>query len=278
MLLNSPSFQRLSSALFRKITRIKTPWFKNLFIAQFAKIYKISWQDYERQSPEQFINFNDFFTRELKDGARPISDAAIVSPADGKIAACGKIDQTQFIHAKGHHFTLESLIADPELAKAFKDGSFATIYLSPRDYHRIHMPVEGQLLRTIHIPGKLYSVSLKTAEKIPALFAENERHVSLFETPYGKMIVILVGAINVSSIETVWSGTITPPYGKLLQYSDYQAEGISLKKGEEMGRFNMGSTAIVITEQGNLTLDSQLKEYQPIKLGEPLFHLQEESF
>ncbi|GGZ88279.1 phosphatidylserine decarboxylase proenzyme [Ignatzschineria indica] len=278
MFLNNLSFQRFSSALFRKITRIKTPWFKNLFISQFAKIYKIAWQDYERQSPEQFINFNDFFTRELKAGARPISEAAIVSPADGKIAASGALDKTQFIHAKGHHFTLESLIADPQLAETFKDGSFATIYLSPRDYHRIHMPVDGKLLRTIHIPGKLYSVSLKTAKKIPALFAENERHVSLFETPYGKMIVILVGAINVSSIETVWSGTVTPPYGKLLQYSDYQKEGISLKKGEEMGRFNMGSTAIVITEKGNLMLDPLIKEYQPIKLGEPLFHLQEESF
>lgn len=278
MFLNNLSFQRFSSALFRKITRIKTAWFKNLFISQFAKIYKIAWQDYERQSPEQFINFNDFFTRELKEGARPISDAALISPADGKIAASGALDKTQFIHAKGHNFTLESLIADPQLADTFKDGSFATIYLSPRDYHRIHMPVDGTLLRTIHIPGKLYSVSLKTAEKIPALFAENERHVSLFETPYGKMIVILVGAINVSSIETVWSGTVTPPYGKLLQYSDYQKEGISLKKGEEMGRFNMGSTAIVIAEKGNLMLDPLIKEYQPIKLGEPLFHLQEESF
>lgn len=278
MFLNNLSFQRFSSALFRKITRIKTVWFKNLFISQFAKIYKIAWQDYERQSPEQFINFNDFFTRELKEGARPISDAALISPADGKIAASGALDKTQFIHAKGHNFTLESLIADPQLADTFKDGSFATIYLSPRDYHRIHMPVDGTLLRTIHIPGKLYSVSLKTAEKIPALFAENERHISLFETPYGKMIIILVGAINVSSIETVWSGTVTPPYGKLLQYSDYQKEGISLKKGEEMGRFNMGSTAIVITEKGNLMLDPLIKEYQPIKLGEPLFHLQEESF
>ncbi len=269
-MLKNITFQRLSSWFFRKITRVKTVWFKNLFISQFAKIYKIEWQDCVRQRPEEFESFNDFFTRELKADARPISEAEIVSPADGKIAACGQLSNTEFIHAKGHHFTLESLIADPELAKTFKDGQFATIYLSPRDYHRIHMPVTGKLLRTIHIPGKLYSVSLKTAEKIPGLFAENERLVSLFETEYGKVIVILVGAINVSSMETVWAGTVTPPYASLLQYSDYQNEDITLQKGEEMGRFNMGSTAIVITENTDLALTKALKEYHPIQLGEAL--------
>ncbi len=269
-MLKNITFQRLSSWFFRKITRIKTRWFKNLFISQFAKIYKIEWQDCVRQRPEQFTNFNDFFTRELKPEARPLSDVPIISPADGKIAACGQLSNTEFIHAKGHHFTLEALIADPDLAEEFKNGQFATIYLSPRDYHRIHMPVTGQLQRTIHIPGKLYSVSLKTAENIPTLFAENERHVSLFETEYGKVIVILVGAINVSSMETVWEGTITPPYASILKYSDYSHEEITLEKGTEMGRFNMGSTVIVITENNNLQFNETLKEYQPIKLGEPL--------
>ncbi len=269
-MLKNITFQRLSSWFFRKITRIKTRWFKNLFISQFAKIYKIEWQDCIRQRPEQFDSFNDFFTRELKPEARPLSNAAMISPADGKIAACGQLNNTEFIHAKGHHFTLEALIADPELAKEFKDGQFATIYLSPRDYHRIHMPVTGQLQRTIHIPGKLYSVSLKTAENIPTLFAENERHVSLFDTEYGKVIVILVGAINVSSMETVWEGTITPPYASILKYRDYSHEDITLEKGEEMGRFNMGSTVIVITENNHLELNEILKEYQPIKLGESL--------
>lgn len=269
-MLKNITFQRLSSWFFRKITRIKTRWFKNLFINQFAKIYKIEWQDCVRQRPEQFTNFNDFFTRELKPEARPLSDVPIISPADGKIAACGQLSNTEFIHAKGHHFTLEALIADPDLAEEFKNGQFATIYLSPRDYHRIHMPVTGQLQRTIHIPGKLYSVSLKTAENIPTLFAENERHVSLFETEYGKVIVILVGAINVSSMETVWEGTITPPYASILKYSDYSHEEITLEKGAEMGRFNMGSTVIVITENNNLQFNETLKEYQPIKLGEPL--------
>ena len=271
-MLKNITFQRLSSWFFRKITRIKTKWFKNLFISQFAKIYKIEWQDCVRQRPDQFSCFNDFFTRELKPEARPLSDAAIISPADGKIAACGQLSDTEFIHAKGHHFTLEALIADPDLAQDFKDGQFATIYLSPRDYHRIHMPVAGRLERTIHIPGMLYSVSLKTAENIPTLSAENERHVSLFDTEYGKVIVILVGAINVSSMETVWEGTITPPYASILKYSDYRNEEISLEKGEEMGRFNMGSTVIVITENNELKLDEIWKEYQPIKLGEALLH------
>ena len=271
-MLKNITFQRLSSWFFRKITRIKTKWFKNLFISQFAKIYKIEWQDCVRQRPDQFSCFNDFFTRELKPEARPLSDAAIISPADGKIAACGQLSDTEFIHAKGHHFTLEALIADPDLAQDFKDGQFATIYLSPRDYHRIHMPVAGRLEHTIHIPGMLYSVSLKTAENIPTLFAENERHVSLFDTEYGKVIVILVGAINVSSMETVWEGTITPPYASILKYSDYRNEEISLEKGEEMGRFNMGSTVIVITENNELKLDEIWKEYHPIKLGEALLH------
>lgn len=264
------SIQRASSWLFRKITRIKTAWFKNLFITQFAKLYKIDWQDCVRQKPQEYLNFNDFFTRELKEGARPIADSAIVSPADGKIAAAGALADTHFIKAKGHHFTLEALIADPDLANHFKDGYFATVYLSPRDYHRIHMPVTGKLLKTTHIPGKLYSVSMKMADKIPTLFAENERLVSLFDTAYGKVIVILVGAINVSSIETVWAGSITPPYGKILQYSDYQQENISLQKGDEMGRFNMGSTAIVITEKEGLSLLPDIKEDTVIKLGEPL--------
>lgn len=264
------STQRASSWLFRKLTRIKTAWFKNLFITQFAKLYKIDWQDCVRQKPQEYLSFNDFFTRELKKGARPIADNAIVSPADGRIAAAGSLSNTRFVRAKGHDFTLEALIADPSLAELFRDGHFTTVYLSPRDYHRIHMPVTGKLLKTIHIPGKLYSVSMKMADKIPTLFAENERLVSLFETEYGKVMVILVGAINVSSIETIWTGTITPPYGKVLQYSDYQHENIIIEKGQEMGRFNMGSTAIVITEKEGLSLLTNIQEGAVIRLGEGL--------
>ena len=272
--------QRLSSWCIRKLTRIRGVWFKNLFIKVFSKLYKINWDESKYSSPDDFKTFNEFFTRPLKEGARVISDAPLVSPADGKIAACGQLDNTQFVRAKGHDFTVESLIADPELAVTFKDGSFATVYLSPKDYHRVHMPATGKLLRTIHVPGKLYSVSLKTAAQIPTLFAENERYVCLFETEYGKMIVILVGAINVSSMATVWGGDVTPPYGRVIDYKTYERD-ITLEKGAEMGRFNMGSTAIVLLEKNdNVALNQVLAEGSAIQMGNALYNfcnLSEES-
>ena len=263
--------QRLSSWCIRKLTRIRTVWFKNLFIKVFSNLYKINCEESKYSSPDDFKTFNEFFTRPLEFGARPIAESPLVSPADGKIAACGQLQNTQFVKAKGHDFTVESLIADPELAEDFKDGSFATVYLSPSDYHRVHMPVKGRLLRTIHIPGKLYSVSLKTASQIPTLFAENERYVCLFDTEYGKMIVILVGAINVSSMATVWGGDVTPPYGRVIGYQTYDRD-IELDKGAEMGRFNMGSTAIVLLEKNDsVVLNESLKEGSAIKMGETLY-------
>lgn len=264
--------QRLSSWCIRKLTRIRAVWFKNLFIKVFSKLYKINWDESKYSSPNDFKTFNEFFTRPLKEGARVISDAPLVSPADGKIAACGQLENTQFVRAKGHDFTVESLIADTELAATFKDGSFATVYLSPKDYHRVHMPATGKLLRTIHVPGKLYSVSLKTAAQIPTLFAENERYVCLFETEYGKMIVILVGAINVSSMATVWGGDVTPPYGRVIDYTTYERD-ITLEKGAEMGRFNMGSTAIVLLEKNdNVALNQVLAEGSAIQMGNALYN------
>ncbi len=263
--------QRLISWCTRKLVHIKAFWFKNAFINLFVKFYPINWDECIKNSPDDYSSFNEFFTRELKADARPIENAPLISPADGKIAACGTLDDTQFIHAKGHHFSLESLIADPELASTFKNGSFATIYLSPSNYHRVHMPIDGKLVRAIHVPGKLYSVSLKTAESIPTLFAENERYISVFETRYGKIIIILVGAINVSSIETVWNKNITPPYARVIEYTDYTDQQIFLKKGEELGRFNMGSTVIVITEPSNDIQLNSFTEKDVIKMGQSLY-------
>ena len=265
-------FQRSCSWVFRHLTRIRVKWFKNAFISIFAKLYKINWDESKHSSPRDFEHFNAFFTRELKEGARTISNASIVSPSDGKIAAFGKLEGTQFINAKGHDFTLEALIADPHLASEFENGAYATVYLSPRDYHRIHMPIDGKLLKTTHIPGRLYSVSIKTAEKIPTLFAENERLVCLFETALGRVIVILVGAINVSSMETVWAGEVTPPYGKTLNYRDWSTENITLKQGEELGRFNMGSTVIVITERDDFEFTDNIGDLATIALGNPLLN------
>lgn len=266
--------QRTSSWIIRKLTRIQTSWFKNNFIKYFAKAFNVNWDEAKINDPREFKHFNDFFTRELKEGVRPQADAAFVVPADGKIACCGRLEGLQFIRAKGHDFSLSALIADPALADEFKDGLYTTIYLSPRDYHRIHMPHTGTLTKMIHIPGKLYSVSLKTAVAIPTLFAQNERVVCVFDcAKFGKFILILVGAINVSSIQTVWAQEITPPYGKTIAYTDYAKDAqITLEKGAEMGRFNMGSTVIILTQNSNLNLDPKIIEDAVVMLGQALLN------
>lgn len=264
--------QRTSSWIIRKLTRIETPWFKNIFIKYFAKIFNINWEESRIENINQFRNFNDFFTRELKEGMRPLSDAEVVMPADGMIACVGHLEGLKFIRAKGHDFDLKTLLADSDLAAEFNNGLYTTIYLSPRDYHRIHMPMTGTLSKMIHIPGKLYSVSLKTAIAIPTLFAQNERVVCVFESNLGKFVLVLVGAINVSSIETVWAGTITPPYGKTVQYIDYD-HGVTLEKGVEMGRFNMGSTVIMIAQNQELQFNSAVVEDVIARMGMPLMTL-----
>ena len=259
--------QRLSSWIIRKLTRIETVWFKNLFIRIFSKIYKVKLDEYIIQDSNSYTSFNDFFTRAIKPEARPITEQDCIIPADGKIIALGTLANTEFIKAKGHHFTLEALLADQQLASEFKDGLYTTVYLSPSNYHRIHAPMDGTLLSTIHIPGKLFSVSLKTAEQIPNLFAQNERLVCVFKTEIGKVIVILVGAINVSSIQTTWHGVYKNP--EILAYQHFK-EGISFKKGDEIGRFNMGSTAIVILPKSTLQLNPALNENKIVQIGEAL--------
>jgi phosphatidylserine decarboxylase len=264
--------QRASSWLIRKLTRIETPWFKNAFIKYFAKAFKINWNESEITDIKEFKHFNAFFTRALKEGVRPLSNVDVVIPADGAVACAGKLDGLKFIRAKGHDFSLDALLADPSLAAEFTGGVYTTIYLSPRDYHRIHMPMTGTLRKMIHIPGKLYSVSLKTAVAIPTLFAQNERVVCVFDSSFGKFALVLVGAINVSSIETVWAGSITPPYGKVIRYTDY-SDGIVLEKGAEMGRFNMGSTVIVIAQNSELKLDTSIIEDAITQMGAPFMSL-----
>ncbi len=264
--------QRASSWVIRKLTRIETPWFKNSFIKYFAKAFNINWDESRIKEINQFKHFNDFFTRELKEGARPLSNADVVMPADGAIACNGHLEGLKFIRAKGHDFDLAALLADSDLASEFNNGLYTTIYLSPRDYHRIHMPMTGTLSKMIHIPGKLYSVSLSTAVAIPTLFAQNERVVCVFDSNLGKFALVLVGAINVSSIETVWAGTITPPYGKTIQHVDYD-QGVTLEKGVEMGRFNMGSTVIMIAQNPELQIDSSVVEDAIVRMGMPLMTL-----
>ncbi|MCW9030389.1 MAG: archaetidylserine decarboxylase, partial [Gammaproteobacteria bacterium] len=222
---------------------------------------------------KNYSSFNNFFTRELKEEAREIStdDKAITSPVDGAISQLGKINSDLIFQAKGHAYSLTQLLGDREdLSKTFKNGQFNTIYLSPKDYHRIHMPVEGTLKEMIHVPGQLYSVNPTTVENVPALFARNERVICLFDTPAGPMAMILVGAIFVSSIETVWHGEVTPPTRKDIRNWIYEEEKLSYVKGEEMGRFNMGSTVILLYAKDKMNWKTELKGESEVRLGESI--------
>jgi len=221
-------------------------------IEKFAKIFDVDMGDALEPDLSSYSTFNAFFTRELKTDARPVSagESEIASPADGRISAIGDIEAGRVFQAKNKDYSLLSLLGGNETAAARLDGgSFTTIYLSPRDYHRLHMPLEGHLVSQTHVPGRLFSVGPHTVRTVPNLFARNERVVAEFETDAGLMALVLVGAINVAAIETVWHGLITPPKGKQINRIDYaSADARTLAKGEEMGRFNMGSTIIVLLE------------------------------
>ena len=194
----------------------------------------------------------------------------LICPADGKISQLGQISEGEIFQAKGHHFSVQDLLGiDPKQADVFKEGSFLTVYLAPPDYHRVHMPMDAHLTQMIYIPGRLFSVNFKTASRTPNLFARNERVVTLFETSVGKMAVILVGAMIVGSMETVFAGTITPPRRKELQKWNYE-HPIHFRRGEELGRFKLGSTVIVLFEREKIVWDPCLKSTRPVKMGEKL--------
>jgi phosphatidylserine decarboxylase len=228
-----------------KITSIK-----NYLIKYFLSRYDVNMNEAIQTNPFAYPTYNDFFTRHLKPECRPIdtNHNTIVSPADGNMAQIGLIKQNQILQAKGHSYSVQSLLGgDPGLATQFVNGSFATIYLAPKDYHRVHMPLTGRLKRMIYVPGKLFSVNAHAAENIPDLFARNERVVAIFDTAAGPMAVILVGAMIVGSIETKWFGTVTPPHSKSIKSWDYDTDSnIQLSKGEEMGLFKLGSTVIIL--------------------------------
>lgn len=255
------------------LTRVEAPWFKNAFISWFADTYKVDWSESLHQRPEDFVHFNAFFTRELQPGARPIEgdDATVVSPADGHISQIGRIDRDAVFQAKGHSFSVTELLGgDSERAAPFLNGRFATVYLSPRDYHRVHMPFTGRLRETVYVPGRLFSVAGHTVRTVPDLFARNERLVAIFDTDAGPMAVVLVGAINVAAIETVWSGLVTPPHRSAIEAKDLRSENIELERGAEMGRFNMGSTAIVLFGDDAVDWLDALQAEQPLRMGQTL--------
>ena len=264
--------QHLLSRLVGKIADCEWPWLKNAFITRFIDRYNVNMDEAADPEPLNYKNFNAFFTRALEEGARPIAadDNAIVCPADGAISQLGTIKNGRIFQAKGQDYSLLELLGgDVDQAEAFNDGQFATVYLSPKDYHRVHMPMAGTLRSMTYVPGDLFSVNGTTAENVPRLFARNERAVCIFDTDIGPMAVVLVGAMIVAGIETPWAGQVAP-LKRQIQVHNYQKEQqtISLEKGEEMGRFKLGSTAIIVFPKDTMEWDDNLKANSPTVMGE----------
>ena len=258
------------SKMMSKFTHCENETWKNLFIKQIIKHYQVNMDEAVISDINAFKSFNDFFTRELKPSARVFANQIndIACPADGAISQAGLIKEGRIFQAKGKNYTAYDLLGgDIDRAQAFMDGSFATIYLSPKDYHRLHMPLTGTLREMIHIPGRLFSVNKTTTESVSGLFARNERVVALFDTEAGPMALILVGAIFVSSIETVWHGVVTPPTISSVRTWKYNENAPTLKMGEEMGRFNMGSTIIILFGKNKTQWNETMVADTPVKLG-----------
>ncbi len=252
------------------VTRLKGPIVAPM-IRWFVKSFSVDMREAKNPEIEYYQTFNEFFTRPLKDNARPIApgDNILCCPADGTVSQAGDIEAGRIFQAKGQDYSvLELLGGNQGMASKFGDGKFITVYLAPYNYHRLHMPFGGRLKKMLHVPGRLFSVAPWTVREIPQLFARNERVVCLFSTPAGPLAMILVGAINVAAIETVWSGLVTPPAGKKISEFDYGHTNKTLTKGEEMGRFNMGSTVILLTT--NQVAWSDLVAGQALRMGQPI--------
>jgi phosphatidylserine decarboxylase len=263
---------RLLSRLARAAARWRwAPW-KNLLIGLAIRHFNVNMAEAAESDPSTYPHFNAFFTRALKPGARqPSSDPdALLMPADGRISQLGAIEQGRIFQAKGHHFTAAELLGSAAAAEPYLDGSFATIYLSPRDYHRMHMPWGGTLRDTLHVPGRLFTVAPSGVAGIPGLFARNERLVCHFETDFGPMCLVLVGAMLVSGVETVWGGEEIPPYRNTPRHRDWHGRNVNLARFEELGRFNYGSTVIVLLPKGVAQWDESLRPEQEVRLGQRL--------
>lgn len=263
--------KHLVSRLVGKLAAAQAGKLTTFLIKQFIVKFKIDMSEAKHSDPAYFKTFNDFFTRELRDGIRPIvsGEENITFPVDGKVSQLGNIEAGRIFQAKGHDFSLRELLGGrDDIAAPFDDGLFSTIYLSPQDYHRIHMPIAGKLEKMIFIPGDLFSVNPLTAENVPNLFARNERAVAIFSTAVGPMAMVLVGATIVASIETVWGGTLNATANKEIQYWDYQEQDITIEKGAEMGRFKLGSTIVALFPKNSVTFDENLQPGDVTRLGE----------
>ena len=242
-------------------------------IEWFVRRYGVNMDEALNPEISSYPSFNEFFTRALREGARPLADSDFVCPVDGAISQFGAIEHDQIFQAKGHRYSTTALVGgDRALAERFEHGSFATLYLSPRDYHRIHMPCDGKLTRMIYVPGALFSVNPTTARGVPGLFARNERVVCVFESPYGPFVLTLVGATIVGSMATVWHGVVNPPRGGTVREWHYKDGEVVLKKGEEMGRFLLGSTVVMLFPRDVMEFNPEWTAARSIRMGEAMGH------
>ncbi len=249
----------------------ETPWIKNYLISYFIKRYAVNMQEAIEEDPFSYKSYNQFFTRLLKPECRPIAGTnAIASPADGSLAQFGDIIAGNLIQAKGKTYSLASLLSKNIDPTMFMGGKFATVYLAPKDYHRVHMPLDGKLEKMIYIPGKLFSVNDHAAENIDNVFARNERIVCIFQTEVGPMAVILVGAMIVGGMETTWAGNITPPHAKKICTYDYRSQDIQLSKGQELGLFKLGSTVILLFAKDSMMWQQSLQINATLRYGQQI--------
>ncbi len=259
------------TALAGKFATARAGGLTTSVIRWFVGRYQVDMSEAANPDIASYSSFNEFFTRPLKPGARPLAPAAFICPVDGAISQFGAIERDQIFQAKGHSYTTTALVGgDAELARQFADGDFATLYLSPKDYHRIHMPCDGRLLRMIHVPGALFSVNPTTARGVPGLFARNERVVCLFESDHGPFVLALVGATIVGSMATVWHGAVNPPRPGHLRDWSYGDRELRYRQGEEMGRFLLGSTVVMLFPRGVMKFNAGWAPQRPIRLGEKM--------
>ena len=255
----------------------KARWWTRRVIPWFIRRYGVNMTEAINENPNSYATFNEFFTRALKPGVRPLANAAYVCPVDGAISQLGRIERDQILQAKGHHYSVRALVGgDEQLAAQFIDGDFATIYLSPKDYHRIHMPSEARLRRMVYVPGELFSVNPATAANVPGLFARNERVVCVFDVPSGPngelrpFVQVLVGATIVGSMATVWHGVVNPPRSREVREWTYDEQNFVLSRGEEMGCFLLGSTVVLLWPQDTIQLNPQWMAGQGVRMGEAM--------
>jgi phosphatidylserine decarboxylase len=263
--------KRLLTVFAGQVANMRGGPITHAIIHRFIAKYGVNMDEAVDSRVESYATFNEFFTRALREGARPLADSPLVCPVDAAISQFGPIEHDQVFQAKGHSYSTRALVGgDQALANQFDHGHFATLYLAPKDYHRIHMPCEGRLKRMIYIPGDLFSVNPLTARHVPSLFARNERVVCVFETPYGPFVNVLVGATIVGSVATVWHGVVNPPRTRDAREWRYDDQNIVLAKGAEMGRFLLGSTVVMLFPKNVVTFMPDWAPTRPVRLGEPM--------